>query len=55
MIKKWDEFRARYFKELEQNDKFVDANIDKVREGSITPLYSSKEEQFKNATSQGIS
>ena len=47
--KKWDEFKARYFKELEKNSVSVNTILDKVKEGSITLLYGAKEERFNNA------
>ena len=47
--KKWDEFKIRYFKELEENsDKFINKVLDKAR-GSITLLYGAKDERFNNA------
>jgi uncharacterized protein YeaO (DUF488 family) len=48
--RKWDKFKDRYFKELEQNSESVNAILDKVKEGSIILLYGAKEEQFNNAT-----
>jgi uncharacterized protein YeaO (DUF488 family) len=47
--KKWDEFKARYFKELEKNSGSVNTILDKLKEGSITLLYGTKEEKFNNA------
>ena len=47
--KKWDEFKTRYFKELEKNSKSVNMILDKVKEESITLLYGAKEGQFNNA------
>ena len=46
---KWNEFKRRYFKELDKNIDSVDQILDKVKEGSITLLYGSKEEKFNNA------
>jgi uncharacterized protein YeaO (DUF488 family) len=46
---KWNEFKRRYFKELDKNVDSVNQIIDKVNEGSITLLYGSKEEKFNNA------
>jgi uncharacterized protein YeaO (DUF488 family) len=45
----WDEFKARYFKELEKNSESVNTILDKVKEGSVTLLYGTKEEKFNNA------
>ena len=47
--KKWDEFKTRYFKELEENIESVNPILDKINEGSITLLYGAKEEKFNNA------
>jgi uncharacterized protein YeaO (DUF488 family) len=46
---KWDEFKARYFKELEKNAEFVITIIDRAKEEPITLLYGAKEEKFNNA------
>ena len=47
---KWNEFKRRYFKELDKNVDSVDQILDKVKEeGSVTLLYGSKEEKFNNA------
>ncbi|MGB6528943.1 MAG: DUF488 domain-containing protein [Candidatus Nitrosopolaris sp.] len=46
---KWNEFKRRYFKELDKNADSVNQILDKVKEGSITLLYGSKEEKFNNA------
>src|SRR5262249_26849290 len=49
--KKWDQFKSKYFKELEKKDEAVNAIIKKVREeDSITLLYGAKEERFNNAS-----
>ena len=47
--KKWNEFKRRYFKELEKNSESVNKILDKVKGGSITLLYGAKEEKFNNA------
>ena len=47
--RKWDEFKTRYFKELEKNSKSVNMILDKVKEEPITLLYGAKEGQFNNA------
>jgi uncharacterized protein YeaO (DUF488 family) len=47
--RKWDEFKARYFKELEKNAEFVSAIIDRAKKEPITLLYGAKEEKFNNA------
>lgn len=47
--RKWDEFKARYFKELEKNSESVDTILNKVKKEPITLLYAAKEERFNNA------
>jgi uncharacterized protein YeaO (DUF488 family) len=47
--RKWDEFKDRYFKELEKNDELVSTIIDRAKEEPITLLYGAKEEKFNNA------
>ena len=53
---KWNDFKARYFKELEKNSESVNTILNKINEGPITLLYGSKEEKYNNAISfEGIS
>lgn len=47
--KKWDEFKSRYFKELEKCNKSVNTILDKVEKGSVILLYGAKDEKFNNA------
>jgi uncharacterized protein YeaO (DUF488 family) len=47
--KKWNAFRERYSKELSERKELVDSIIQKTKEGTVTFLYSSKEEKFNNA------
>ena len=47
--RKWDEFKARYFKELEKNSESVNTILDKLKEESITLLFGAKEQKFNNA------
>jgi len=48
--KKWNEFKFRYFKELEENNESIKKVLDRAaEEGSITLLYSAKNENFNNA------
>jgi uncharacterized protein YeaO (DUF488 family) len=46
--KKWDEFKARNFRELEKTVNPLTRYL-KVKEGSITLLYGTNEEKFNNA------
>jgi uncharacterized protein YeaO (DUF488 family) len=48
--KKWDEFKSRYFKELENNNESINTILDKIKgKRSITLLYGAKDEKFNNA------
>jgi uncharacterized protein YeaO (DUF488 family) len=47
--KKWNEFKRRYFKELDKNIELVNIMVNKANERSITLLYGTKEERFNNA------
>jgi uncharacterized protein YeaO (DUF488 family) len=48
--KKWDEFKHKYFKELDKNNGAVNIIIKIAQEqNSITLLYSTKEKRFNNA------
>ena len=46
---KWPEFRSRYGAELKQRPELVDELIRLSRKGTVTLLYSSKEQNFNNA------
>jgi len=46
---KWTEFKSRYAAELQANPGQVEEILEEVREGIVTFLYSSKEEQLNNA------
>jgi uncharacterized protein YeaO (DUF488 family) len=52
--KKWNEFKRRYFKELDQKSKLVNVILGKEKEkpssSTITLLYGTKEDKFNNAT-----
>lgn len=47
--KKWDEFKLRYFKELEKCNESVNIILNKTEEGSVILLYGAKNEKFNNA------
>jgi uncharacterized protein YeaO (DUF488 family) len=48
--KKWDEFKHRYFKELDKNNEAVNTIVKMAQDhNSITLLYGAKEERFNNA------
>ena len=46
---KWDEFKSRYYEELNDKQEIVKVLLEKAKEGTITLLYSSKEEKYNNA------
>jgi len=46
---KWDEFRKRYFAELDRNAPGVDALIEAVGKGPVSFVYSSTERTINNA------
>ena len=45
----WDEFKQRYFAEIEANHDAAAALSDAVREGVVTLLYASADEERNNA------
>ncbi len=45
----WDEFKRRYFLELDQNPDAWKPLLEAARQHNITFLYSSKEENYNNA------
>jgi uncharacterized protein YeaO (DUF488 family) len=52
--KKWNEFKQRYFKELDKKTELVNMILTKEKEkekppSTITLLYSAKEDRFNNA------
>jgi uncharacterized protein YeaO (DUF488 family) len=46
---KWDEFRRRYWKELDGKEKLVDSLLDMIRRGRVTLLYSASDIEHNNA------
>jgi len=47
--KKWDEFRKRYFKELDSHSEEIRLLRGKMQRGPLTLVFGSKEERFNNA------
>ncbi|OGP93853.1 MAG: hypothetical protein A2157_15805 [Deltaproteobacteria bacterium RBG_16_47_11] len=47
--KKWTEFRKTYFSDLNMKRELVNQIVQKMKEGEVTLLYSSKEEKINNA------
>ena len=48
-VARWDEFRRRYFSELEANPESWQPLVESARRGNVTLLYSSKEPEHNNA------
>jgi len=46
---KWMEFKKRYFKELSDNSEGVEYLLQYVRNGNVTFVYSSKDQNINNA------
>jgi len=46
---KWEEFKRRYFKELDQQQDLVDQLTQHTWEGKVTFLFSAKNESYNNA------
>jgi len=46
---KWNEFRRRYFAELNRRPELVDRLVKIARSGPLTLVYSAKDEQHNNA------
>ncbi len=46
---KWDEFRKRYFQELDQHPEEIRKLRAKLRDGPLTIVFGSREQRFNNA------
>jgi uncharacterized protein YeaO (DUF488 family) len=46
---RWEEFKARYFRELEQQGEVIGELVEQARAGTVTLLYSSTEKRINNA------
>jgi uncharacterized protein YeaO (DUF488 family) len=46
---RWDEFKKRYFGELENKNELLYTILEKAGKGSVTLLYSAKNDTFNNA------
>lgn len=46
---KWEEFRRRYFAELDQRGELVGALLEKARENKVTLVFSARDEARNNA------
>ena len=47
--RKWNEFKSRYYEELNDKQEIIKMLLEKAENGIITLLYSSKEEKYNNA------
>ena len=47
--RKWNEFKRRYYEELKDRKEIIKLLLEKAEQGTITLLYSSKEEKYNNA------
>ena len=47
--RQWNKFKSRYYNELKDKQEIVKLLLEKSEEGTITLLYSSKEEKYNNA------
>ena len=46
---KWDEFRKRYGRELEQRSEALEELLDKARAGHVTLVFSARDTEHNNA------
>ena len=46
---KWDEFRKRYARELEQRSEALEELVEKARAGHVTLVFSAKDTEHNNA------
>ncbi len=46
---RWDEFRRRYFAELDGNGKALEPLLSAARSGAVTLLYGAQDEEHNNA------
>lgn len=47
---KWDEFKVRYYQELDSQPEIVDQLIEVIKKGIATFIFSAKDEKQNNAT-----
>jgi uncharacterized protein YeaO (DUF488 family) len=46
---RWEEFRKRYFRELERHREEISALAEKARKGRVTLVFGSREQKYNNA------
>ena len=47
--KKWEEFKRRYFEELDAHSEALEPLLERVRAGHVTFVFASRETRFNNA------
>jgi uncharacterized protein YeaO (DUF488 family) len=46
---KWEEFKVRYFSELDNKSELIKEILGRVKKGTVTLIFSAKEEKYNNA------
>ena len=46
---KWEEFKSRYFSELDHKSELVKELLSQARKGTLTLVFGAKEERYNNA------
>lgn len=46
---KWEEFKSRYFSELDHKSELVKEILSRAKRGTLTLIFSAKEEKYNNA------
>lgn len=46
---RWDEFKRRYFRELESRQSAIDSIVEKTKDGDIILLYGARDDKHNNA------
>jgi uncharacterized protein YeaO (DUF488 family) len=46
---RWNEFRAKFFKELDQKDELVDQIVAKAQESDVVLLFGARDKVYNNA------
>jgi uncharacterized protein YeaO (DUF488 family) len=46
---KWEEFKSRYFSELDTKSETVNEVLNRVKKGTLTLVFSAKQEKYNNA------
>jgi uncharacterized protein YeaO (DUF488 family) len=46
---KWEEFKVRYFSELDNKSELIKEILGRIKKGTVTLIFSAKEEKYNNA------